>query len=60
MGYNHVIPELIKKTFKARNKISIQGKGNNTRAFCFIDDFVSALTVLIKRGKHKNIYNIYL
>ena len=58
MGYNHVIPELIKKIRSSRKKITIQGKGQETRAFCYIDDFISAFNILIKKGKNKNIYNI--
>ncbi len=58
MGYNHVIPEIIYKSLKANKNISIQGDGRNTRSFCYIDDFVEAIKILIKKGKHKNIYNI--
>ena len=58
MGYNHVIPEIIVKTFRSNRKIKIQGNGINTRSFCYIDDFVSAFNILLKKGKHKNIYNI--
>ena len=60
MGQEHVIPELIKKIrkLKSNNKLVIQGSGNETRSFIHIDDFVRALRVLIKKGKHLNIYNI--
>ena len=58
MGYNHVIPEIILKIFKSNKKLKIQGKGLNSRSFCYIDDFVSAFNLLLKKGKHKNIYNI--
>ena len=58
MGYNHVIPEIILKIFKSNQKINIQGKGLNSRSFCYIDDFVSAFNLILKKGKHKNIYNI--
>ena len=58
MGFKHVIPELIIKTINGKNSIKIQGDGNNKRSFCFIDDFVSAFNVIVKKGKHKEIYNI--
>ena len=60
MGQEHVIPELIKKIrkLKSNNKLVIQGSGNETRSFIHIDDFVRALRILIKKGKHLNIYNI--
>lgn len=58
MGVEHVIPELIIKTLKAKKNILIQGTGINKRSFCFIDDFVHGLNILLKKGKHKEIYNI--
>ena len=58
MGYNHVIPEIILKIFKSNQKLKIQGKGLNSRSFCYIDDFISAFNLILKKGKHKNIYNI--
>jgi len=58
MGYNHVIPEIIRKIFLSKKKLMIQGTGNHTRSFCYIDDFVSAFNFIINKGKDKNIYNI--
>ena len=58
MGYKHVIPELIIKTIKEKKFLDIQGNGKNKRSFCYIEDFVDAFNVLIKKGKHKEIYNI--
>ena len=58
MGYKHVVPEIILKIFKSNQKLKIQGKGLNSRSFCYIDDFVSAFNLILKKGKHKNIYNI--
>ena len=46
------------KTINAKKSVKIQGEGKNKRSFCYIDDFVSALNVIIKKGKHKEIYNI--
>jgi len=60
MGQEHVIPELINKIRKLNNnkKLVIQGSGNETRSFIHISDFVRAIRILIKKGKHLNIYNI--
>ena len=58
MGYNHVIPEIIIKLLKARKNLVIQGSGNHTRSFCYIDDFVKGFNILLEKGKNKNIYNI--
>ena len=61
MGNEHVIPEFInrmKKISSYKKKFLIQGNGNESRSFIYIDDFVSAFNLLIKKGKHLNIYNI--
>jgi nucleoside-diphosphate-sugar epimerase len=59
MGNEHVIPEFINRFKSLRGKkFKIQGTGNEIRSFIYIDDFVKALSLLIKKGKHLNIYNI--
>ena len=58
MGFKHVIPELIIKTIKEKKFLNIQGNGKNKRSFCYIEDFVDAFNIIIKKGKHKEIYNI--
>ena len=59
MGNEHVIPEITNKILKLKKgKLNIQGSGNETRSFIYIDDFVNSFKILLKRGKHKNIYNI--
>ncbi len=59
MGEEHVIPEFIKrmKNLKGKN-FKIQGLGKEVRSFIYIDDFISAFNLLIKKGKHLNVYNI--
>ena len=59
MGSDHVIPEFIKrfKTLK-RKKFKIQGTGNEIRSFIYIEDFIEAFKLVLKKGKHLNIYNI--
>jgi nucleoside-diphosphate-sugar epimerase len=58
MGYNHVIPELTKKSISSKNILKIQGNGKNKRSFCYIDDFVQAFNLIFEKGKNKEIYNI--
>ena len=59
MGYEHVIPEFINrfKSTKSKN-FKIQGTGNEIRSFIYIKDFIDAFNLILKRGKHLNIYNI--
>jgi nucleoside-diphosphate-sugar epimerase len=60
MGNEHVIPELLKKIKNLKNnkEIVIEGSGQETRSFIYIDEFCRALEILIKKGKHLEIYNI--
>ena len=65
MGFEHVIPEMIKKMIikskKLKNKniiLKIQGSGLETRSFCFIEDAVNAIELISKKGKNNGIYNI--
>jgi len=64
MGWEHVIPHFamrMKENFKTHSGVvefPIQGTGDETRAFMYIDDFVKALLTVIEKGRHLNIYNI--
>ena len=65
MGWEHVIPEIIKKIFFSTNylknksgSIEIQGSGNETRSFCYIDDAIDSLILLNNQGENNEIYNI--
>jgi nucleoside-diphosphate-sugar epimerase len=65
MGWEHVIPQFVDRLrrlgLKSRNKtipFPIQGTGRQTRAFIYIDDFVSALMLLMQKGEHLGVYNI--
>lgn len=64
MGFEHVIPEIIRKimivTKKLREKegiIEIKGTGEETRAFCYIKDFIQGLKILLRKAS-SGIYNI--
>ena len=66
MGWEHVIPEfLLKMDELVKNNLEsnpidfkIQGTGNETRAFIFIDDFTDGLMRVINKGEHLNVYHI--
>src|SRR3989338_3797417 len=65
MGWEHVIPQFVlrmkelSRSSKGKNiKFPIQGTGKQTRAFCFIDDFIDGLMLVLEKGEHMNIYHI--
>ena len=59
MGNEHVVPEFINRFKKLKRKqFKIQGSGQEIRSFIHIDDFISAFELIVKKGKHLNIYNI--
>jgi nucleoside-diphosphate-sugar epimerase len=64
MGWEHVIPQLLlrAKTLLAVGRrtadLPIQGSGDETRAFIFIDDFVDGLWLILRHGVSGEIYNI--
>ena len=60
MGYEHIIPEISKNILSLKNnqKLKIQGSGNETRSFIYIDDFLNAFEKVLRKGKHLEIYNI--
>jgi dTDP-glucose 4,6-dehydratase/UDP-glucose 4-epimerase len=64
MGTEHVIPQFIER-MRGLSRMSaevvpfpIQGTGQETRAFAYIDDAIDAILVLLERGEHRGIYNI--
>lgn len=66
MGNEHVIPEFAVRmiegiqstTFAGPVKFPIQGTGQETRSFCFIDDCIDGLMVLFHRGEDRNVYHL--
>jgi UDP-glucose 4-epimerase len=62
MGWKHVIPQLIGKIAAAgdgkRRTIEIQGDGQETRAFCYVDDIVAGILAMWHRGETMNVYHI--
>ena len=59
MGNEHVVPEFINRFRNLKGKsFRIQGTGNEIRSFIFIEDFIQAFNLILKKGRHLNIYNI--
>ena len=52
-----VIPKFLKQA--ACNKpLSVQGNGTQTRTFCYVDDLVNGLILLMKQGGKGEVYNL--
>lgn len=67
MGFEHVIPEIIKKILlplhpayiNGKLTVNIQGSGLETRSFCYIDDAVNEMILADKKNtENSSIYNI--
>ncbi len=64
MGWEHVIPQLTLRMHKLCQKtkgtvlLPIEGTGEETRAFVFIDDLIAELMKVMEKGEHLGIYNI--
>ena len=53
MGNEHVIPEFIKRFKKIKGShrnFKIQGTGKEIRSFIFIEDFIQAFELILKKG----------
>jgi len=65
MGFEHVIPQFALRVKKlgpqqpgSRLPFEIQGTGEETRSFCFIDDLVAGVMIMREKGEHLGIYHI--
>ncbi len=65
MGWEHVIPQLALRFDAAAKaqpsgtlRFEIQGTGKDTRSFCYIDDLVAGIAVMLEKGSHLGIYHI--
>jgi nucleoside-diphosphate-sugar epimerase len=65
MGWEHVIPQFALRLYRlaqARKtgplRFEIQGSGQETRSFCFIDDLVAGVMVMREKGEHLGIYHV--
>jgi nucleoside-diphosphate-sugar epimerase len=65
MGFDHVVPQFALRLRqirgeggKARQAFAIEGSGNETRSFCYIDDLVTGVMLMRDCGEHLGIYHI--
>ncbi|HEY6832665.1 MAG TPA: SDR family NAD(P)-dependent oxidoreductase [Pseudolabrys sp.] len=65
MGWEHVVPQfalrlkaLADKQPQGRLRFDIQGTGEETRSFCFVDDLVAGVMVMREKGEHLGIYHV--
>ena len=61
MGNEHVIPQFInrmKKINKNKRNFDIMGTGKEIRSFIHINDFINAFSLILRKAKHLEIYNI--
>ena len=69
MGFQHVIPQFAlrleqllagatKEERPEALKFPIQGSGEETRSFVYIDDFSRAMEIVLERGEHLQIYHL--
>lgn len=58
MGFDHVIPQFIERIINKENPFNIYG-ATATRAFCFIDDAINALELIMNNEKSMgDVFNI--
>ncbi|HKN01898.1 MAG TPA: SDR family NAD(P)-dependent oxidoreductase [Candidatus Binataceae bacterium] len=65
MGWEHVVPQFALRMKRAAAEhpsgtvpFAIQGSGNETRAFCHVEDLVRGILLMRERGEHLGIYHI--
>ena len=65
MGREHVIPQFILRLYECAQRqpqgvidFPIQGTGEETRAFIYIEDFTRALICVMEQGEHLAIYHL--
>ena len=65
MGWKHVVPQFIVRALAAIERaptglvpFEIQGDGQETRAFCYVDDIVDGILTMHASGEHRNVYHI--
>lgn len=63
MGFEHVIPQFVLRMLELKKtglkiEFPIQGDGSETRAFCYIDDFIDGLIIGMKKLTGHEIIHI--
>jgi nucleoside-diphosphate-sugar epimerase len=65
MGFEHVVPQFAMRLKRLANaqtqgriRFEIQGSGEETRSFCYVDDLVAGVMLMREKGEHLGIYHI--
>jgi nucleoside-diphosphate-sugar epimerase len=64
MGREHVIPQLTLRLLSLARRtdgpleLPIQGSGQETRAFVYVDDLAAGVMRIAERGEHLNVYHV--
>ena len=62
MGWKHVTPQFILRALELADRndpnFRIQGTGEETRAFAYVDDVVDGIICMYENGNHREIYHI--
>ena len=66
MGVGHVIPQIVNRLMTASSNypsgeffdFPIQGTGEETRAFCYIDDAIDGILKMVENGEAGELYHI--
>lgn len=64
MGGEHVIPQFVLRMRRCvrgasgRVPFPIEGTGEETRAFLWVDDFIDGWMAVMERGEHRGIYHV--
>lgn len=59
-GEKHVIPQFIRRAqgLGKGTPFLVQGDADQSRAFCYIDDFLDGFDRVVERGRNREIYHI--
>lgn len=64
MGFEHVIPQFVHRMQQlaaaAPGPIAfpVQGDGQQTRSFVYVDDFTDGVMLVLEKGDHRGVYHI--
>ncbi len=65
MGFEHVVPQFALRLHRlaagqpsGKPRFEIQGTGEETRSFCYIDDLVAGVMAMRANGEHLGIYHV--
>lgn len=54
----HFIPVMVRKFVDAKKTVEVFGSGKQKRSFLYVEDAVSALLILARKGKSGEVYNV--